>query len=113
MLAIHVLGHLYVCVAWNLLIGIFLKFKKVKKKNKVKKNTGKNRILRKIMFCPKMVKVGPKWAKNGVFCIFLKYLVFSFSLKYSEVKNHVFVYISPKAPHLSKLWFSSYGPKSS
>ena len=78
---------------------------------RIKKKTGKNRITRKILFYPKMKKMGPKRSENGVFLHISKDFVISFFLKQSKMKNHIVIYISPQTPFLSKFWFSSYVPK--
>lgn len=65
-------------VDWNTLVRFFLNLGQ-RYSVRIKKKTGKNRILSKIS---KLSKVDPKWAQNGgVFLHFLKNFVISFSWK--------------------------------
>ena len=84
---------------------LFLKFGTMQMVLRIKKllRTG----IRKILFSPKMRKMGQKWR----FLHSLKNFGFRFSRKLSKMKNHIVIYISPQTPYLAKLWFSSFGRK--
>ena len=60
--------------------------------------TGWNRILSKILFCLRVIKMGIK----GAFCIFWKFLTLIFP---GKMKNHVVFCISRQTPYLEKFWF--------
>ena len=78
--------------AWKLLISFFFLHLAQWYLLRIKK-TCRNRILKKMLFCPKMGKMGSKWTANDVFCIFWKILLFFLEIILNE-KSYCYLYFT-------------------